>query len=144
MGKTLWQRVDRTIARLKIFQNKATLLLHRISTDVVNGTTTVLDDRYSIKCGAPEKASTYVNNSLAKEGDMTITIDYVTLREIFEKDDTGLSWDNHYAILHPGTDEIEFSGVVYAIRDIVAEDWKDNMPGQYVVILKGVSTEEDE
>lgn len=140
--ETIWQKVDKTISRLKIFQNTATIILNRITTDVLNGTTSVCKDRFEIKCRAPEKINAYVNTSLAKGGDLTIIIDYLALREIYDGNDIGLQWDSHNAILHPGTDEIEFCGVVYAIREIIAEDWKDNMPGQYIVVLKCVSAEE--
>lgn len=137
-------KIDKKISKLKIFQNTAILIINVVTTDVITGVTSVHQDKFEIQCREPEKISGNVNSSLVQSGDLSIIIDYLSLHEIYEHNEDKLQWDEKTAFLHPGTDEIEFCGVVYGIREIVAEDWKDNMPGQYIIVLKCISAKNTE
>ena len=55
-----------------------------------------------------------------------------------------LAWSENTGILEPGRDEIQFAGVTYAVRSVIPQDWQNNQPGQYLVILKGVALEATE
>lgn len=139
MKKTIWQKVDRRIARIKIFRNTAKIIINRISTDTVTGTTSVDREEYAIVCSEPQTVTASVNLPLVQQGDLAMTIDYLEMRDIFEHQNVGLAWNENSGILTPGTDEIEFAGVVYGIRSVTPQDWQNNQPGQYVIVLKGVA-----
>lgn len=139
MKKTIWQKVDQKIARLKIFRNSALLVIHRVLTDTVRGVTTTDTETFTVACAEPSRVSADVNTPLVQHGDLTLTLDYLAMRKIWEQQNVGLEWNENSGILRPGLDEIEFAGVTYAIRSITPQDWQNDRPGQYVVVLKGAT-----
>lgn len=139
MKRTFWQKIDKKVARLKLFRNSAKLIINRVSTDTVTGATTVDREEYAIICSEPQTVTGSVNLPLVQQGDLTMVIAYLEMRDIFEHQNVGLAWDENSGILRPGFDEIEFAGVTYAIRSITPQDWQNNRPGQYVVVLKGAT-----
>ena len=146
MKKTIWQKIDKRIAQLKIFRNSAKIIKNTIRTEIMTGTTTATSVTLDVPCREPEKVSQHlIDQTLVYAGDLSLTLDYLTLRKIAQSE--SLAWSENSAIFEPGTDEIQFAGVTYAIRSVIPQDWQKNQPGQYLVILKGIapeSTEEEE
>ena len=143
MKKTIWQKLDRRIARLKIFRNSATIIKTTVTTDIVTGATTAESVTLDIRCREPEKVSQrLIDNTLVYAGDLSLTLDYLGLKKLAQSNN--LAWSETCAIFEPGKDEIQFAGVTYAVRSVIPQDWQNNQPGQYLVILKGVAPEETE
>ena len=142
MKKTIWQKIDRTIGRLKLFRNTATIIKNRVTTDIYAGTTTVETESMTIRCPEPTRVrENLIDNTLVYGGDLALTLDYLTLKKEAAKAFPNQGWSESSAIFEPGKDEVEFAGVTYAVRSVIPEDWKDNQPGQYQVILKGIAPE---
>ncbi len=141
--KTIWQKIDRRIGRLKLFRNSAQIVKNTITTDAVAGTTSVSTVTLDIPCPEPERVSArLIDNTLVCAGDLSLTLDYLGLKQLAANND--LAWNENTGILEPGKDEIRFAGVIYAVRSVIPQDWQNNQPGQYLVILKGVAAEEPE
>ena len=140
--KTIWQKLDRRIAQLKIFRNTATIIKNTVTTDITTGTTSAASVTLDIRCREPEKVGQrLIDNTLVYAGDLSLTLDYLTLKKLAQNATPALPWSENTAIFDPETDEIQFAGITYAIRSIIPQDWKNNQPGQYLVILKGVAPE---
>ena len=145
MKKTLWQKIDHKIAKLKIFRNTCTLTKETISTDLETGETSVSSSTIELKCTAPEKVSErLIDNKLVFSGDMSITFDYISLLNTASASTPPLAFSVGTGIFNPGEDKITFGGVVYGIRSIIPQDWQNNQPGAYLVILKNACNEETE
>ena len=143
--KTIWQKLDRRIARLKIFRNSATIIKNTITSDIASGSTFVTSVTLSIPCPAPEKVRDYlIDNTLVYAGDLSLMLDYLTLKKLAQSTTPALPWSETCAIFDPGKDELQFAGVTYAVRSVIPQDWQNNQPGQYLVILKSVVSEEAE
>ena len=138
--KTLWQKVDRKIARLKIFRNSCTLTKETIETDLESGQTNVTRTTHTLTCTAPEKVSErLIDHTLVHSGDMSIVFDYLSLLDAAAKAKPPLAFSVGTGIFTPGADKITFGGITYGIRSIIPQDWQNNQPGQYIVILKNAS-----
>ena len=138
--KTLWQKIDKKIARLKIFRNSCTLIKEAVETNLESGQTTVTRASYELTCTAPERVSErLIDNSLVFSGDMSITFDYLSLLDLASKSKPPLAFSVANAIFEPGADKIVFGGITYGIRSILPQDWQNNQPGAYLVILKSTS-----
>lgn len=143
--KTIWQKLDRRIAQLKIFRNTATIIKNTVTTDITTGTTTAASVTLDIPCPEPQKVSQrLVDQTLVYAGDLSLTLDYLTLKKLAQNSTPALPWSENTGILEPGRDEIQFAGVTYAVRSVIPQDWQNNQPGQYLVILKGVAPEATE
>ena len=143
--KTIWQKLDRRIAQLKIFRNTATIIKNTVTTDITTGTTTAASVTLDIRCREPEKVGQrLIDQTLVYAGDLSLTLDYLTLKKLAQNSTPALPWSENSALFDPETDEIQFAGITYAIRSIIPQDWKNNQPGQYLVILKGVAPEATE
>lgn len=141
--KTIWQKIDRRIARLRIFRNSATIIKNTVTTDITSGATSATSLTLDIPCREPEKVREHlVDQTLVYAGDLSVTLDYLTLKKLARSTSPALAWSENTGILNPETDEIQFAGITYAIRSIIPQDWKNNRPGQYVVVLKGIAPEE--
>lgn len=137
---TIWQKIDHKINQLKILQNKATLVSKTIKTDVMTGKTAVVSESCDFKCSAPEQVeAAIIDNTLVYAGDCRIVVDYLTMREMFDSISSSIEWNENTGFIQCGIDEIIFSGVTYAVRHVIPQDWQNNQPGEYVVILKGVT-----
>ena len=140
MKKTIWQKIDRRIGRLKLFRNSAQIVKNTVTTDIITGATSVTNVSMDIPCPEPEKVSAHlIDNALVYAGDLSLTLDYLGLKKLAQSNE--LAWSENTGILEPGRDEIQFAGVTYAIRSVIPQDWQNNQPGQYLVILKGVAPE---
>lgn len=146
MKKTIWQKIDRRIGRLKIFRNSAVLIKKVITTDPVSGKTTVTADRFSIQCPAPENVrADLIDQTLVQAGDLSLVLDHTTLKDIWDRAVTeDWRWDESRAFLTPGTDEIAFGGILYSVRKVIPEDWQNNQPGQYRIILRSIADSEED
>ena len=143
MKKTIWQKVDRRIGRLKIFRNSAQIVKNSITTDITTGATSVTTATLDIQGPEPQTVSDrLIDNTLVYAGDLSLTLDYLGLKKLAQSNN--LAWSETCAIFEPGKDEIQFAGVTYAVRSVIPQDWQNNQPGQYLVILKGVAPEETE
>ena len=146
MKKTIWQKIDRRIGRIKLFRNSAQIVKNTVTTDITTGATSVSTVTLDIPCTEPEKVSAHlIDNALVYAGDLSLTLDYLGLKKLAQSNE--LAWSENTGILDPGRDEIQFAGVTYAVRSVIPQDWQNNQPGQYLVILKGVApeaTEEDD
>ena len=143
MKKTIWQKIDRRIGRLKLFRNSAQIVKNSITTDITTGATSVTTATLDIPCTEPEKVSAHlIDNALVYAGDLSLTLDYLGLKKLAQSNT--LAWSENTGILEPGRDEIQFAGVTYAVRSVIPQDWQNNQPGQYLVILKGVAPEATE
>ena len=140
MKKTIWQKLDRRIGRLKIFRNSAQIVKNTITTDITTGATQVSIVTLDIPCPEPQKVSAHlIDNTLVYAGDLALVLDYLSLKKLAQSNT--LAWNENTGLLDPGRDEIRFSGVTYAVRSVIPQDWQNNQPGQYLVILKGVAPE---
>lgn len=140
MKKTLWQKIDRKIARIKLFRNSCTYMHESIETDLKSGETNVTRISFELTCTAPEKVSErLIDNKLVFSGDMSITFDYLSLLDVAQKATPPLAFSVSKGFFHPGEDKIAFGGNVYGIRTIIPQDWQNNQPGAYLVILKNVA-----
>jgi len=140
MKKTIWQKIDRRIGRLKLFRNSAQIVKNTVTTDVTTGATSVSTVALDIPCTEPEKVSAHlIDNTLVHAGDLSLTLDCLGLKKLAQNNTLG--WSENTGILDPGRDEIQFAGVTYAVRSVIPQDWQNNQPGQYLVILKGVAPE---
>lgn len=138
--KTLWQKVDRKIARLKIFRNSCVLTKEAIETDLESGQTNVTRATYTLNCTAPEKVTErLIDNTLVHSGDMSITFDYLSLLDVAANAKPPIAFSVGTGIFTPGADKITFGGITYGIRSIIPQDWQNNQPGAYLVILKHAS-----
>ena len=138
MKKTIWQKVDRRIGRLKIFRNSAQIVKNSITPDLYDNRAYVKTKTFDIQCPEPQKVSDrLIENTLVRSGDLSITLDYLGLKKLAQNNN--LEWNENTGILEPGQDEIQFAGIAYAIRSVIPQDWQNNQPGQYLVILKGVA-----
>lgn len=143
MKKTLWQKVDRKIGRLKIFRNSAIFIKNTVEVMIRDGSSRVECEKFELPCPAPEKASAHiVDQTLVHNGDLTLTLDYLTLRKICDDNANRLTWTDRCAFFTPGSDEIQFAGTTYSIRSVIPKDWQNNMPGEYLIVLKGVGEDE--
>ena len=67
---------------------------------------------------------------------------YLSLLDLASKAKPPLAFSVGTGIFNPGTDKITFGGVVYGIRSIIPQDWQNNAPGAYMVILKNIAESE--
>ena len=148
MKKTIWQKIDRRIGRLKIFRNMLTIVKNSIVTDIMEGTTSVSSVTLDLKCPEPEKVRDYlIDNTLVFAGDLSVTLNYLDLKKAAQSVSPNLEWSENCAIFEPGKDEVQFAGVSYSVRSVIPQDWQNNQPGQYLLILKGIApdaAEEDD
>ncbi len=143
--KTLWQKIDRKVARYKILRNSCLLTKEAVETDLESGQTTVTRAAVTIPCTAPQKVSEHLTDTtLVHAGDMSIEFDYLTLLDIAQKSKPPIPFSIGTGIFNAGTDKITFGGVTYGIRSISPQDWQNNQPGAYIVYLKNESSEEAE
>ena len=141
MKKTIWQKIDRRIGRLKLFRNTVRIIKNTISTDIMTGRTSASTATLNIVCSEPEKVKDYlIDNTLVHAGDLSLTLNYLDLKK--EAENQGLVWNENTGPFELGKDELEFAGVIYAIRSVIPQDWQKDKPGQYQVILKGIASEE--
>lgn len=140
--KTIWQKIDSKIAGLKIFRNTAKIIKNTVTTDITTGTTAVTSATLELSCPEPEKVGQrLIDQTLVYAGDLSLTLDYLTLKKLAQSVTPAIPWSENSAIFDPERDEIQFAGITYAIRSIIPQDWKNNQPGQYLVILKGIAPE---
>lgn len=145
MKKTIWQKIDKKIARIKLFRNSCKYTHETVETDLKSGETNVTRVSYDLQCTAPEKVSErLIDNKLVFSGDMSIVFDYLSLLDVASKSKPPLAFNVGTGIFNPGTDKITFGGVVYGIRSIIPQDWQNNQPGAYLVILKNSADSEAE
>ena len=142
--KTLWQKIDRKIARIKILRNSCLLTKENIETDLETGQTNVTRASFTLPCTAPERVSERLTNgTLVFNGDMSITFDYLTLLDVAQKAKPPLAFSVGTGIFNPGADKITFGGITYGIRTINPIDWQNNQPGAYQVILYNAAEAEE-
>lgn len=145
MKRTIWQKIDKKIARIKLFRNSCKYTHETVETDLKSGETNVTRVSYDLQCTAPEKVSErLIDNKLVFSGDMSIVFDYLSLLDVASKSKPPLAFNVGTGIFNPGTDKITFGGVVYGIRSIIPQDWQNNQPGAYLVILKNSADSEAE
>ena len=78
MKKTIWQKIDRRIGRLKLFRNSAQIVKNTVTTDITTGATSVSTVTLDIPCSEPEKVSAHlIDNALVYAGDLSLTLDYL-------------------------------------------------------------------
>lgn len=143
MKKTLWQKIDKKIARIKLFRNSCKYTHETVETDLRSGETNTTRVSYDLNCTAPERVSErLIDNKLVFSGDMSIVFDYLSLLELASKAKPPLAFSVGTGIFNPGADKITFGGVVYGIRSIIPQDWQNNQPGAYLVILKNIADSE--
>ena len=140
--KTLWQKIDQKVAKIKIFRNTCLFTKETVETDLQSGETNVTRASIKLNCTAPEKVSQHlIDNKLVFSGDMSIVFDYLSLAQAAKKAKPPLAFNVGTAIFDPGADKITFGGVVYGIRSIIPQDWQNDMPGAYLVVLKNIAEE---
>ena len=143
MKKTLWQKIDQKVAKIKIFRNTCIFTHETVETDLQSGETNVTRASIKLNCTAPEKVSQHlIDNKLVFGGDMSIVFDYLSLLDVASKAKPPLAFSVGTGIFNPGVDKITFGGVVYGIRSIIPQDWQNNAPGAYLVILKNIAESE--
>ncbi len=143
--KTLWQKLNNKLnTKIKIFSNTAILRVNIVHVDKITGAAQATTFEKSVACTQPERVHAgMIDNQLVYAGDMKIPIDYLTMKQVYEEMREVIEFaewnESTGAIQQPGTDMLEFGGIVYTIRSVIPEDWMNNMPGQYLLILKGVA-----
>lgn len=137
---TFWQGIDRLVNEISLFQNSGILILNLIKVDKVEGKTLNFKIEKEVPCPAPDRVTIrMIDGSRVCGGDMRTNIDYLTLKDIYSNLEAEVSWNETSGCIQEGTDLFRFGGVNYRIRSVIPEDWQDNMPGSYTLILENVS-----
>lgn len=140
---TFWQKLNYTINQIGLFKNNGILVLNIVETDKVEGTTTHCAIERNITIPAPEKVSSgMIDGARICNGDMQTVIDFISLRKIYEGLSGGIAWNETTGLLQPGIDMLRFAGITYRIKTVIPEDWQDNSPGCYILILDAISKSE--